>query len=73
MISLLNHKKLERDNDFLIYLSKTYRNMCLYLKGNLLILDSRRGGRDKDGKKKSRRGLLKMMSDDGGVMNFLKS
>ena len=73
MISLLNHKKSERDSDFLIYLSKSYRNMCMYLKGDLLILDSRTGGRDKDSKKKSRRGLLKMMSDDGGVMRFWKS
>ena len=29
----LNHKQLERDRGFLIYLSRTYRSMCPYLKG----------------------------------------
>ena len=28
----LNFKQLKRDRGFLVYLSKTYRNMCSYLK-----------------------------------------
>ena len=36
----LNHKQLERDQGFLIYLSRTYRNMSPYLKGIHQTLDS---------------------------------
>ena len=69
--SLSNHKQLERDKGFLIYISRTYRIMSPYLKGVHLTLDSWRRGRNKDGWKKSRRELLKMMCDDGGENEFL--
>ena len=36
----LNHKQLERDQGFLIYLSRTYLNMSPYLKGIHQTLDS---------------------------------
>ena len=47
--SVLNHKQLERDRGFLVYLSRTYRSMIPYLKGIHLSLDSWREGRDVDG------------------------
>ena len=37
--SVLNHKQLERDRGFLVYLSRTYRSMIPYLKGIHLSLD----------------------------------
>ena len=46
----LNHKQLERDRPFLIYLSKTYRNMCPYLEGIHQTLDSWKMGREKNGR-----------------------
>ena len=36
----LNFKQLERDRGFLIYLSRTYKSMCPYLKGIHQTLDS---------------------------------
>ena len=45
----LDHKQLERDRGFLIYLSRTYRSMCPYLHGIHLNLDSWRKGRDNEG------------------------
>ena len=36
--SVLNHKQLERDRGFLVYLSRTYRSMIPYLKGNSLVI-----------------------------------
>ena len=36
----LNFKELERDRGFLIYLSRTYKSMCPYLKGIHQTLDS---------------------------------
>ena len=44
----LDFKQLERDRGLLVYLSRTYKKMCLYLKGIHQILDSWREGRDKD-------------------------
>ena len=44
--------------------------MCPYLKGVHLSLDVWRGGRDKDGWKKSRRELSQMISDSEGVNEF---
>ena len=41
-----------------MYLSRTYRNMCPYLKGIHQTLDSWRAGRDKDSWKLNRRELL---------------
>ena len=29
----LDHKQLEHDRGFLVYLSRTYKNICPYLKG----------------------------------------
>ena len=45
----LDYKYLERDQDFLIYLSHTYYMMSPYLKSIHQTLDSWRKGRDKDG------------------------
>ena len=36
----LNYKQLERDRGFLVYLSRTYRNMCPYLKEIHQALDA---------------------------------
>ena len=64
----LNHKQLEKDRSFLIYLSRTYRSMCPYLKGIHQTLDSWRPGRDKDGWKLERREMMMYLaSKDGGV------
>ena len=45
----LDHKTLERERGFLIYLSRTYRSMKPYLKIIHKTLDSWRKGRDKEG------------------------
>ena len=63
--TVLNYKQLERDNLFLIYLSRTYRSMIPYLKGIHLSLDSWREGSDMNGWKNSRRYLLLMMCEEG--------
>ena len=64
----MNHKQLERDRGFLIYLSRTYRSMCPYLKGIHQTLDSWRKVRDKDGWKLERREtMLYLAFKDGGV------
>ena len=44
----LDHKTLERDRGFLIYLSRTYRMMASYLKGAHQTMDTLRPGRTKD-------------------------
>ena len=62
----LDHRTLERDRGFLIYLSRTYRSMKPYLKGIHQTLDSWRKGRDKDGWKLSRRELLAVIEDKEG-------
>ena len=54
----LNHKQLERDRGFLIYLSRAYRNMCPYLKGVHQTLDPCLSRRDEDGWKKRKRNHL---------------
>ena len=54
----LDHKQLERDRGFLIYLSRTYRSMCPYLKGIHLTLDSWRKGRDNEGWKQNYKPLM---------------
>ena len=48
----LNHKQLERDRGFLVYLSRAYRNMYPYLKRVRQNLDSWRSRRNEDGWKK---------------------
>ena len=62
--TVLNHKQLERDRGFLIYLSRTYRSRIPYLKEAHLSLDSWREGRNVDDWKKSRQELLLMMYDE---------
>ena len=63
----LNHKQLERDRGFLVYLSRTYRSICPYLKGIHQTLDSWRSGRDKDGWKLERREMMMYLASiDGG-------
>jgi len=46
---VLHHKTLERQRGFLIYVTRTYPIMVLYLKGIHLTLDSWRTGRDSEG------------------------
>ena len=62
--TVLNHKQLERDRGFLIYLSRTYRSRIPYLKEAHLSLDSWREGRNADDWKKSIQELLLMMYDE---------
>ena len=54
----VNHEQLEKDRGFLIYLSRTYKSMCPYLKGVHLSLDSWRKGRDNEGWKQNYKPLL---------------
>ena len=49
---------MERDRIFLVYLSRTYKNMCPYLKGIHQTLDSWREGRDEDDSKLTRQKLI---------------
>jgi len=62
----LDHKTLERERGFLIYLSRIYRTMKPYLKGIHQTLDSWRKGRDKKEWKLSRRELMAVIGDKGG-------
>jgi len=54
----LNYKQLERYQGFLIYVSRTYRNMSPYLKGIHQTLESWREGRDKESWKLERREIM---------------
>ena len=45
----IDFKELEKDRDFLVYISRTYRAIVPYLKGIHQTLDSWRTGRSKDG------------------------
>jgi hypothetical protein len=45
----LDHKTLERRRGFLLYVTRTYPAMVLYLKGMHLTLDGWRKGRDDEG------------------------
>ena len=45
----LNHTHLERDSDFWVYLSRTYKNICPYFKDIHQTLDSWWNGKDNDG------------------------
>ena len=65
----LDFKQLERDRGFLVYLSRTYRNLCPYLKGIHQILDFWRSGRDSDGWKLTKAELLQFMTSDEEVDN----
>ena len=60
----LDFKQLERDRGFLVYLSRTYRNLCPYLKGIHQTLDSWHSGRDNDGWKLTKAELFKFMKSD---------
>jgi hypothetical protein len=64
----VDHKALESDRGFLIYVSQTYPSMVPYRKGIHLILDSWREGRREDGWKRSRKemDLLRRNSDAPG-------
>ena len=68
----LNHKQLERDRRFLIYLSKTYRNMCPYLEGIHQTLDSWKMGRDKNGQKLESREINIYLASKEGEVELLK-
>ena len=46
---MVDRKQLERDRGFLIYVSRTYKDMTPYLQGFHLTLDSWRSGRDAEG------------------------
>ena len=61
----LDHKTLERERGFLIYISRTYRSMKLYLNGIHQILDSWRKRRDEEGWKLSRREIMAVIGDKG--------
>jgi len=60
----LDSKQLERDSGFLVYLSRTYRNVCPYLKGIYQTLDSWRSGRDSDGWNFTKEELFQFMTSD---------
>ena len=60
----LDFKQLKRDRGFLVYLSRTYRNMCPYLKGIHQTLDSWRSGRDSDGCRLTKSELFQFMLSD---------
>jgi hypothetical protein len=50
----LNHKQLERQRGFLVYVAQAYPSLVPYLMAIHLTLDSWRSGRNKDGWKRSR-------------------
>ena len=62
----MNHEQLERDRGFLNYLSRTYRSMCLYLKGIHQTIDSWRTVRDKDGLKLERGEMIIYLASEEG-------
>ncbi len=45
----LDHKELPSDRGFLVYATRPYPSMVLYLKGVHLSLETWRGGRDEEG------------------------
>ena len=69
--SCLNHKQLERDRGFLIYLSRTYRSISPYFKGIHQTLDSWRPEKDKDGWKLERREMMMYLASKDGVVGFI--
>ena len=63
---LLDYKQLEKDRGFLVYISRTYKNMCPYLKGIHQTMDSLQAGRDKDSWMMNRRELLAAITSNYG-------
>jgi len=59
----VNHKEMQSDRGFLVYVTQAYPALKPYLKGFHLTLETWRGGRDKEGWK------LKNTSGSGGVDN----
>ncbi len=47
--TLLDHKKLQSDCGFMVYVTQAYPGMKTYLKGFHLLLETWRGGRDEKG------------------------
>ena len=66
----LDFKQLEKDRVFLVYLSRTYRNFCPYLKGVHQILNFQRSGRDSAGWNFTWAELMKLMKNEVRFENF---
>ena len=63
---------MERDNGFLIYLSRTYRSMCLYLKRVHQTLDSWLTGQEKNERKLERREMMLYFASKESEVNLIE-
>jgi hypothetical protein len=54
---MVDHKVLERNRGFLVYVARTYKHMAPFLLGFHLAIDSWRPGRDKEGGSRGQLGI----------------
>ena len=66
----LDFKQLEKDRIVLVYLSRTYRNFCPYLKAVHQNLNFQRSGRDSAGRNFTLAELMKAMKNEVRFENF---
>jgi hypothetical protein len=62
----LNYKELQSDRGFMVYVMQAYPGMKPYLKGFHLLLETWRGGRDKEGWKAPSKGRWNKEKEEEG-------